>query len=112
GSRALTAAAGRRPAARRSNGAGRSRTRRTPRVRAHVKTIQVIDSHTAGEPTRLVIDGGPDLGTGPLAQRVERFRQHFDAYRSAIANEPRGCATLAGAPLCKRHRPGRTSGVI
>ncbi|TLY93766.1 MAG: hydroxyproline-2-epimerase [Gammaproteobacteria bacterium] len=81
-------------------------------MRAHVKTIQVIDSHTAGEPTRLVIDGGPDLGTGPLAQRVERFRQHFDAYRSAIANEPRGCDTLVGALLCKPHRPDCNWGVI
>jgi len=81
-------------------------------VRAHVKTIQVIDSHTAGEPTRLVIDGGPDLGTGPLAQRVERFRQHFDAYRSAIVNEPRGCDTLVGALLCKPHRPDCNWGVI
>ncbi len=81
-------------------------------MRAHVKTIQVIDSHTAGEPTRLVIDGGPDLGTGPLAQRVERFRQHFDAYRSAIVNEPRGCDTLVGALLCKPHRPDCNWGVI
>jgi len=81
-------------------------------VRAHVKTIQVIDSHTAGEPTRLVTDGGPDLGTGPLAQRVERFRQHFDAYRSAIVNEPRGCDTLVGALLCKPHRSDCNWGVI
>ncbi|HUE48939.1 MAG TPA: proline racemase family protein [Steroidobacteraceae bacterium] len=81
-------------------------------MRAHVKTIQVIDSHTAGEPTRLVIDGGPDLGAGPLAQRVERFRQHFDAYRSAIVNEPRGCDTLVGALLCKPHRPDCNWGVI
>jgi len=81
-------------------------------VRAHVKTIQVIDSHTAGEPTRLVIDGGPDLGAGPLAQRVERFREHFDAYRSAIVNEPRGCDTLVGALLCKPHRPDCNWGVI
>jgi len=81
-------------------------------VRAHVKTIQVIDSHTAGEPTRVVIDGGPDLGAGPLAQRVERFCQHFDAYRSAIVNEPRGCDTLVGALLCKPHRPDCNWGVI
>ncbi|HLQ09828.1 MAG TPA: proline racemase family protein [Steroidobacteraceae bacterium] len=81
-------------------------------MRAHVKTIQVIDSHTAGEPTRLVTDGGPDLGTGPLAQRVERFRQHFDAYRSAIVNEPRGCDTLVGALLCKPHRSDCNWGVI
>src|SRR5207248_9340278 len=74
--------------------------------------IEVIDSHTAGEPTRLVIEGGPDLGVGPLAQRVERFRQHFDAYRSAIVNEPRGCDMLVGALLCKPHRPDCNWGVI
>jgi len=79
---------------------------------AQVQAIQVIDSHTAGEPTRLVIDGGPDLGVGPLAQRVERFRQQFDAYRSAIVNEPRGCDTLVGALLCKPHRPDCNWGVI
>ena len=59
-----------------------------------------------------MIDGGPDLGSGPLAQRVERFRQHFDAYRSAIVNEPRGCDTLVGALLCKPHRPDCNWGVI
>ncbi|MEI6466259.1 MAG: proline racemase family protein, partial [Verrucomicrobiota bacterium] len=53
-----------------------------------MKSIRVLDSHTGGEPTRLVLDGGPDLGTGPLAERAARFRTHFDAYRSAIVNEP------------------------
>jgi len=81
-------------------------------VKAQAKAIQVIDSHAAGEPTRLVVDGGPDLGVGPLAQRVERFRKHFDAYRSAIVNEPRGCDTLVGALLCKPHRPDCNWGVI
>ena len=74
--------------------------------------IQVIDSHTAGEPTRLVVAGGPDLGEGPLAQRLERFRDHFDAYRSAIVNEPRGSDALVGALLCKPHRADCQLGVI
>ena len=51
--------------------------------------IQIIDSHTAGEPTRVVISGGPDLGGGPLAERRDVFREHFDRFRSAIVNEPR-----------------------
>ena len=50
--------------------------------------IDVIDSHTAGEPTRLVIAGGPDLGSGPLQQRLERFRDNHDSFRSAVVNEP------------------------
>ncbi|HUH91729.1 MAG TPA: proline racemase family protein, partial [Casimicrobiaceae bacterium] len=55
-----------------------------------MKRLRVIDSHTAGEPTRVVLDGGPDLGTGSLAERRERFRTEYDRYRSGIVNEPRG----------------------
>ncbi|MBI5768708.1 MAG: proline racemase family protein [Verrucomicrobia bacterium] len=74
--------------------------------------MRVLDSHTGGEPTRLVLDGGPDLGTGPLDERVARFRQNFDAYRSAIVNEPRGSDTVVGALLVPPHRAGCEVGVI
>jgi 4-hydroxyproline epimerase len=74
--------------------------------------IRVIDSHTGGEPTRLVLEGGPDLGTGPLAARLTRFREQFDAYRSAIVNEPRGSDPLVGALLVKPHSPDCALGVI
>ncbi|HWX29430.1 MAG TPA: proline racemase family protein [Steroidobacteraceae bacterium] len=75
-------------------------------------TMRVIDSHTGGEPTRLVLDGGPDLGEGPLEERVQRFRQQFDAYRSAIVNEPRGSDPVVGALLVKAHRADCKLGVI
>ena len=75
-------------------------------------TIRVIDSHTGGEPTRLVLEGGPELGAGPLGERLERFRAHFDAYRSAIVNEPRGSDALIGALLVKPHRADCHLGVI
>jgi 4-hydroxyproline epimerase len=74
--------------------------------------IRVIDSHTGGEPTRLVLDGGPELGDGPLAERVTRFRDSFDSYRSAIVNEPRGSDPLVGALLVKPHRADCALGVI
>jgi 4-hydroxyproline epimerase len=77
-----------------------------------VASIRVIDSHTGGEPTRLVLEGGPDLGSGPLAERVERFRERFDAYRSAIVNEPRGSDPLVGALLVEPHRADCQFGVI
>jgi 4-hydroxyproline epimerase len=75
-------------------------------------TMRVIDSHTGGEPTRLVLDGGPDLGLGPLQERVQRFRRDFDTYRSAIVNEPRGSDTLVGALLVTPHRADCRLGVI
>lgn len=75
-------------------------------------TIRVIDSHTGGEPTRLVLEGGPELGDGPLAERLLRFRDNFDAYRSAIVNEPRGSDPLVGALLVKPHRADCKLGII
>ena len=77
-----------------------------------MQRIRVIDSHTGGEPTRLVIDGGPELGEGPLAQRVQRFRDHFDSYRSAVVNEPRGSDPVVGALLVKPHDTRCSVGVI
>jgi 4-hydroxyproline epimerase len=64
-----------------------------------IRKVRVIDSHTAGEPTRVVIEGGPDLGAGPLSGRIERFRAAHDRFRSAIVNEPRGSDVLVGALL-------------
>lgn len=79
---------------------------------ARPEVIRVIDSHTAGEPTRLVIEGGPELGEGPLEERLRRFRERYDHYRRAIVNEPRGSDTLVGALLCRPHRPDCQAGVI
>ncbi|MGH8268888.1 MAG: proline racemase family protein, partial [Steroidobacteraceae bacterium] len=75
-------------------------------------TLSVIDSHTGGEPTRLVIEGGPPLGDGPLEERLRRFREEHDHYRRAIVNEPRGSDTVVGALLCRPHRPDCHAGVI
>ncbi|MBV6791456.1 proline racemase family protein [Xanthomonas euvesicatoria] len=75
-------------------------------------TIDVIDSHTAGEPTRVVLSGFPDLGDGDLAQCRERFRSEFDHWRSAIACEPRGSDTMVGALLLSPRDPGACTGVI
>jgi 4-hydroxyproline epimerase len=76
------------------------------------RRIKVIDSHTAGEPTRVVIDGGPDLGAGPLPERLARFRSQFDNFRSAVVNEPRGNDAIVGALLCEPYDPSCEAGVI
>lgn len=74
--------------------------------------IHVVDSHTGGEPTRLVLDGGPDLGAGSVRERLSRFRDHFDSVRSAIVNEPRGSDAIVGALLCDPADPSCQAGVI
>jgi 4-hydroxyproline epimerase len=77
-----------------------------------VRRVRVIDSHTGGEPTRVVIGGGPDLGRGDLAVRRARFRERYDDFRSAIVNEPRGSDALVGALLCEPEDPSSAAGVI
>jgi 4-hydroxyproline epimerase len=79
---------------------------------ANLHRIQVVDSHTGGEPTRVVISGGPDLGTGPLSERVQRLSSQFDPFRSAVVNEPRGSDVLVGALLVAPHAPDCDFGLI
>jgi 4-hydroxyproline epimerase len=74
--------------------------------------VSVIDSHTGGEPTRVVVAGGPDLGGGSLAERRAVFRDLFDEFRSAVVNEPRGSDVIVGALLCEPTDPGCAAGVI
>lgn len=77
-----------------------------------MKRIQIIDSHTGGEPTRIVISGGPDLGGGTVAEQLEVFRQKHDAFRSAVVNEPRGSDVLVGALLVEPADKSCVTGVI
>jgi 4-hydroxyproline epimerase len=79
---------------------------------SYMNRISIVDSHTGGEPTRVVIDGGPPLGKGPLAERLRRFRDSFDHFRSAIINEPRGSDAIVGALLCDPVGPSCSTGVI
>jgi 4-hydroxyproline epimerase len=74
--------------------------------------LEVVDSHTAGEPTRAVISGGPDLGSGPLSERVELLRRDYDFYRRAILCEPRGSDVLVGAYLVQPFDTRCDAGVI
>jgi 4-hydroxyproline epimerase len=77
-----------------------------------MRKISLIDSHTGGEPTRVVVAGGPDLGGGSLVQRRERFEREHDAFRSAVANEPRGSDVMVGALLVEPADRTCAAGVI
>ena len=77
-----------------------------------IQRVQVIDSHTGGEPTRTVIGGSPDLGSGSVAEQCELFRTKFDHFRSAVINEPRGSDVIVGALLCDPVDTSCVAGVI
>jgi 4-hydroxyproline epimerase len=77
-----------------------------------MRFIDFVDSHTAGEPTRVVVGGGPSLGQGPLQGRLQRLVSEHDSFRSAVVNEPRGSDLLVGALLLEPTDPGCATGVI
>lgn len=77
-----------------------------------MQRLQVIDSHTAGEPTRVVIAGGPDLGVGTVAERLVRLREEHDWLRRAVVLEPRGSDVMVGALLLEPTRAESAAGVI
>jgi 4-hydroxyproline epimerase len=74
--------------------------------------MKIVDSHSAGEPTRCVLTGGPQLGAGPLDERLDRLRRDYDHYRRAILCEPRGSDVLVGALLVEPYAPECAAGVI
>jgi 4-hydroxyproline epimerase len=77
-----------------------------------VERIHIVDSHTGGEPTRIIVSGGPDLGRGSVAEQLECFRRDYDYLRSALANEPRGSEVVVGGILCQPADPASAAGVI
>lgn len=77
-----------------------------------MQQIRVIDSHTGGEPTRIIVAGGPELGSGSMAERVDLFRSDFDDLRTAVVCEPRGSDVWIGGLLCEPTHPNSAAGII
>ena len=81
-------------------------------MRERLKRVRVVDSHTGGEPTRIIVSGGPSLRAENMAQRLEEFRSEHDYLRHALVNEPRGSEVIVGALLCEPVAPGSAAGVL
>lgn len=77
--------------------------------------LSVIDSHTEGEPTRVVVnwpDSVVGLDEGNLKNRRTFLAQHYDWIRTACIHEPRGHDAMVGALLCRPTNPECVAGVI
>jgi len=85
--------------------------RRTPGV-ASPMVIRVIDSHTEGEPTRVIIDGWPQPAGDTMQARVEDLRRNYDHLRRAVVCEPRGHSAIVGALLTPPVSPGSLAGIV
>ncbi|MBK8783472.1 MAG: proline racemase family protein [Anaerolineales bacterium] len=77
-----------------------------------MKRIPYLDSHTGGEPTRLITSLPFDLGTGSVADKLSTLKAHHDDFRTTVLNEPRGSDVLVGALLVPPADPTCQFGVI
>ena len=59
-------------------------------------SFSVIDTHTAGHPTRVILSGIPKLEGGSVLDKREDFRRRFDSLRGLLLHEPRGHAAMVG----------------
>lgn len=75
-------------------------------------SLEYVDSHTGGEPTRIIIGGSPALPGKDLAEQRLSLRDQFDWIRSASVNEPRGSDVLVGGLLLPAIEKHHTAGVI
>ena len=74
--------------------------------------MRVVDSHTEGEPTRVVLDGWPQPRGATMAARRDDMRAHHDHLRRAVVCEPRGHAAIVGALLTPPVTPGAAAGIV
>ncbi|MDR3211742.1 MAG: proline racemase family protein [Planctomycetota bacterium] len=81
-------------------------------VKATTLTVVTIDTHTAGEPTRIAVSGIPKLPAGSVMERKEYLRQHGDWFRRLLMLEPRGHGDMFGAILVPPQHPEAEHGII
>ena len=74
--------------------------------------MRVIDSHTGGEPTRVILNGAPDLGKGPLTDRARKLATDHKGFYRSVMLEPRGQPAMVGALLVEPVDPTCVTGVI
>jgi 4-hydroxyproline epimerase len=78
----------------------------------HFERLRVVDSHTGGEPTRIIVSGTPAPPAGSMADRLEWFRRDYDSLRKALVNEPRGSDVMVGGALFEPSDPGCAAGAL
>ncbi len=74
--------------------------------------FSAIDTHTAGECTRIIYDGVGPLQGATMMEKKEYVEKHFDHIRTALMLEPRGHHDMLGAILCEPVHPQCACGVI
>ncbi|CZR98674.1 MULTISPECIES: proline racemase [unclassified Clostridioides] len=76
------------------------------------RSIQAIDSHTAGEATRIVVGGIPNIKGNSMPEKKEYLEKNLDYLRTAIMLEPRGHNDMFGSVMTQPCCPDADFGII
>ncbi len=76
------------------------------------RSIQAIDSHTAGEATRIVVGGIPNIKGNSMPEKKEYLEENLDYLRTAIMLEPRGHNDMFGSVMTQPCCPDADFGII
>lgn len=74
--------------------------------------LTTIDSHTAGEPTRLIVAGLPDIPGATMAGKRSYFMEHLDHVRLLLTREPRGHRDMLAAAVTAPCSPDADFGLV
>jgi 4-hydroxyproline epimerase len=78
----------------------------------HPEEIEVVDSHTEGEPTRVIVGGWPELTASTMEGRRAELAERFDSLWRGVVLEPRGHDALVAALLTPPVSHGAAAGVV
>lgn len=75
-------------------------------------SLRVVDSHTGGEPTRVVVEGLPEFSSRSMLDLRDELAREYDWIRTLCIGEPRGFDAVVGAVLCESERDDCEAGVV
>lgn len=77
-----------------------------------VKSIHAVDSHTMGEPTRIIVGGLPPIPGKSMAEKKAYLEGNLDHVRTAVMHEPRGHNDMFGSIITNATTDEADMGII
>lgn len=76
------------------------------------KVLKIIETHTAGSPTRHIVGGAPKIKGNTMAEKMQYLHDHHDWIRKVVMQEPRGHASMSGALYVPPCNPEADMGIL
>ncbi|MGQ9545485.1 MAG: proline racemase family protein, partial [Candidatus Bathycorpusculaceae bacterium] len=76
------------------------------------KAITVVETHSSGETTKVVVSGFPRIPGKTMWEKTKYCKEHYDDWRKALMMQPRGFSGILGAIITEPANPEADYGVI